>query len=440
MNSKSFVWHPYTQMRDWADFDIITKGKGMWLIDSKGNKLLDGVASMWCNVWGHSKRELVNTLIKQAKRLQHSSLFNLTNDQAELLAEKLVNFSPGMEKVFYSDSGSTAMEISAKIALQYWQNIGIKNKTTFVSLQNGYHGDTVGAMSLGYVPLFFSKFKKLLFPVIRVPVPDKYRMQKQFTFAQYQEFCLEKIERVFAKSNDIAAFVMESGAQIAGGVIIYPQNFQKKVSQLCRKHGVLLILDEIATGFGRLGSFIEYQSQSSVPDIVCYGKMLTGGYLPLATTLATQKIYESFLGPYEDMKQFFHGHTFTGNPLACATAITNLDLYKRNHLISKIQKKTKQFEKRIEEIMDLTLVGDVRHKGMLMAIELVSNKDKKTPISSDKKIHQKIFVEAKKHKIYLRTLGHIVMIVPPLAISKLELDFLLDGTIETIKKVTKDLN
>lgn len=437
MNSKEWVWHPYTQMKEWETFDVITKGEGMWLIDAKGNKLLDGVASMWCNVWGHSKKELVNAMIRQTKKLQHSSLFNLTNDQAELLAENLVKISPGMNKVFYSDDGSTAMEVAVKMALQYWQNIGMKNKIKIVSLQNGYHGDTIGAMSLGYVPLFFSRFKKILFPVIRAPTPEKYRMPKGFTFQEYQKFCIEKIENIFSKNNDIAAFFMESGAQVAGGVVIYPQCFQSKIGRLCKKYNILFVLDEIATGFGRLGSLIEYKTQNSIPDIISYGKMLTGGYLPLAATLTSKRIYESFLGNYGDMKHFFHGHTFTGNPIACATALTNLEMYKKNKLISKIQKSAKQFESRISEINELDLVGDVRHKGMLMGIELVSNKKKKISIKPEKLVYKKIFDEAKKHRIYLRTLGNIVMLVPPLAISKNELDFLLDGTIDTIKKVTK---
>jgi adenosylmethionine-8-amino-7-oxononanoate aminotransferase len=376
-------------------------------------------------------------MISQTRRLQHSSLFNLTNDKAELLAEKLVSISPGMKKVFYSDNGSTAMEIAFKMAIQYWQNIGIKDKTKFVSLENGYHGDTIGAMSIGYAPFFFSKFKKLLFPVIRTPTPHKYRMPTRFTFKEYQNYCIEKIENVFSKRSDLVAFVMESGAQVAGGVIIYPTHFQQKVSQLCKKYDVLFILDEIATGFGRLGSFMEYISQKSVPDIVSYGKMLTGGYLPLAATLTNKRIYESFLGNYKEMRHFFHGHTFTGNPIAAATALTNLNLYEKNKIMSKIKKNSKHFETRIHEIESLPLVGDVRHKGMLMGIELVSDKKKKTPIKTEKSIPKKIFVEAKKHKIYLRTLGHIVMLVPPLAISTNELDFLFDGTIDTIKKVTK---
>ena len=426
-------------MKEWESFDVISRGQGMWLIDSRGNRLLDGVASMWCNVWGHSKKELVDAMIRQTKKLQHSSLFSITNDQAELLAEKLVKISPGMNKVFFSDNGSTAMEVAAKMTLQYWQNIGVKNKTKFVSLENGYHGDTTGAMSLGYIPLFFSRFEKLLFSVIRTPTPNKYRMPKEFSFKEYENFCIQKIEDVFSKNDNIAAFVMESGAQIAGGAIIYPQGFQNKVSKLCKKYDVLLVLDEVATGFGRLGSLIEYKSQNSTPDIVSYGKMLTAGYLPLAATLTSKKIYDAFLGKYEDMKQLFHGHTFTGNPLAAATALANLKLYEKNKIISKIKKNALLFTSRIEEIKDLELVGDVRHKGMLMGIELVSNKRKKTPVKPEKSIHKKIFVEAKKHKIYLRTLGHIVLLVPPLAIPPNELDFLLDGTIDTIKKVTKGL-
>jgi len=433
---QSFVWHPYTQMNDWINFDVISRGKGMWLYDSLDNSLLDGVASMWCNVWGHSKKELVDSMIKQTRKLQHSSLFNLTNDKAEALAEKLVNLAPEMYRVFYSDDGSTAMEVSAKMALQYWYNIGEKKKTKFVSLENGYHGDTAGTMSLGYVPLFFSKFKPMLFPVIRTPSPNKYRIPHGYSFEDYQEFCLEKIEKLFSKNSSIAAFVMESGAQIAGGVVIYPKGFQKKISIMCKKHNVLFILDEIATGFGRLGSMMEYQNQESIPDIISFGKMLSGGYIPLAATLASKKVYDSFLGRYEDMKHFFHGHTFTGNPLACATAITNLSLYKKYNLISKIKKRAIQIQTRIEEVSNLELVGDVRHKGMLMGIELVSNKKTKKPISPHKRLPQKIFIESKKHGIYQRTLGNIVMVIPPLAISEKELDFLLEGTIKTIKNVT----
>ena len=432
----SFVWHPYTQMKDWPRFDVITKGKGMWLYSKNGDPLMDGVASMWCNVWGHSRKELVNSIIKQTRQLQHSSLFNLTNDKAENLAKKLIKLTPEMHRVFYSDDGSTAMEISLKMALQYWHNIGEPKKNKFVSLENGYHGDTTGTMSLGYVPSFFSKFKPILFSVLRTPTPNSYRIPKGYSLDEYQEFCLEKIEQIFSKNNTIAGFVMESGAQIAGGVVIYPKGFQKKISKICKKNNVLFILDEVATGFGRLGSMIEYQNQESTPDIVSFGKMLSGGYLPLAATLTNKKIYDSFLGEYKEMKHFFHGHTFTGNPIACAIALTNLSLYKKFNLISKIKKRTAQIKSYIDEISNLDLVGDIRHKGMLMGIELVSNKNTKAPLSIQKRLPHRFFTEAKKYGIYHRTLGNIVMIIPPLAISEKELDFLLDGTIKTIKKMS----
>ena len=420
-------------MNEWDSFDKIIKGKGVWLIDSKGNRIMDAVASMWCNVWGHSNPQLIKAITEQSKKLQHSSQFNLTTEPAERLADNLVKISPGMHKVFYSDNGSSAMEIAIKIALQYWKNIGIKKKTQIATIENSYHGDTFGAMSVGYVPEFFGKFKKQLFSTIQFPVPNKYRMPKGFTLTDYQNQCLDRIERRFSKQDNIAAFVMESGAQVAGGVIIYPKGFQKKISQLCKKYNVLFVLDEIATGFGRLGSMTQYEEQKSIPDIVAYGKMLTGGYLTLATTLANKKIYDSFLGDFNEWKHLFHGHTYTGNPIAASVANENLKMYKENNLIKKIQKTSKVFENFYEEISEIDIVGDIRHKGMLMGIELVKDKSKKIPISPKKSINKIFFEEGKKNGIYLRTLGNIVMLVPPLAISETELDSLLKRTVTTIK-------
>lgn len=420
-------------MKEWNSFDKIIKGKGMWLIDSKGNKMLDGVASMWCNVWGHSNPELVRAITNQSKKLQHSSMFNLTNEPAERLAENLVNISPGMHKIFFSDNGSTAMEIAIKLALQYWKNIGEEKKTKIATIENGYHGDTFGAMSVGYVPEFFGKFKEQLFSTIQFPVPNKYRIPKGFTFSDYQNYCIEKIEKKFSKNNNIAAFIMESGAQVAGGVIIYPKGFQRKISQLCKKYDVLFVLDEIATGLGRLGSMIQYEEQKSTPDIVAYGKMLTGGYLTMAATMTNKKIYDSYLGEFNDWKHLFHGHTYTGNPIAAAVANENLKMYKTKSLIKKIQKTSKVFEKFYQEISEIDIVGDIRHKGMLMGIEIVTNRKKKTPIHPKKSINKIFFEEGKKQGIYLRTLGNIVMLVPPLAISEKELNLLLNRTIRTIK-------
>ncbi len=420
-------------MKEWESFDKITKGKGVWLIDSKGNKIMDAVASMWCNVWGHSNPQLVKSIAEQSKRIQHSSLFNLTNEPVEKLADTLVKISPKMHKVFYSDNGSSAMEIAIKMSLQYWKNIGNTKKTEIATLENGYHGDTFGAMSVGYVPEFFGKFKKQLFTTVQFQVPNEYRIPKGFTFEDHQNHCLEKIEKRFSKNDDIAAFVMESGAQVAGGVIIHPKGFQSKIANMCKKYDVLFVLDEIATGFGRLGSMIQYEKQKSTPDIVAYGKMLTGGYLTMAATLANKKIYDSFLGEFNDWIHLFHGHTYTGNPIAAAVANENLAMYKKNNLIKKIQNTSKVFNEFYDDLHEIDIVGDVRHKGMLMGIEMVTDKKKKTPIHPKKSINKIFFEEGKKQGIYLRTLGNIVMLVPPLAITENEIRMMLQKTVRTIQ-------
>jgi adenosylmethionine-8-amino-7-oxononanoate aminotransferase len=440
MKSDSSVWHPNTQMSEWTKFPEIVSAKGMWLYDSKGGKMLDGVASMWCNVWGHSKSELVSEITKQIKILQHSPLFNLTHPSAEKLSKKLIKLNPKMNSTFFSDNGSTAMEIALKIALQYWRNIGENKKTNIATLENGYHGDTFGAMSVGYVPEFFSKFRSKLFSTLQFPVPRSFRIPRKMTVNEYREQCLAKIEENLEKNDSIAAFVMESGAQMAGGVIIYPKNFQNQISKICKKNGVLFVLDEIATGFGRLGSMIEYKSQNSTPDIVSFGKMLTGGYQTFAATLTTKKITDSFLGKFSDMKHLFHGHTYTGNPTAAALSLKNLEMYEKFDLIKKIQKTSKIFESRINEISNLELVGDIRHKGMVMGIELVHNKKSNRPVSFSQSINKVVFEEGRKNQIYFRTLGNIIMLVPPLAISQKDLNFLIDGTIKTIQSLSGKLS
>ena len=433
MKNQNYLWHPNTQMSEWTKFPKIVRGDGMWLIDENGNRLLDGVASMWCNVWGHSKRELINAIIKQAKKLQHSPLFNLTNEPSELLAKKLIKMSPNMARVFFSDNGSTAMEIAIKIALQYWTNLGLSNKTKIATLENGYHGDTFGAMSVGYVPEFFSKFRSKLFSTLQFEVPKQYNLPKNVTVKEFENACIEKIENKLSKDNAIAAFVMESGAQVAGGVNIYPKNFQKQIGATCKKYNVLFVLDEIATGFGRLGSMIEYKKQNCFPDIVSFGKMLTGGYLTFAATLTTKKISNSFLGKFYDSKHLFHGHTYTGNPIAASLALENLKLYDKTKLIQKIQKTSKLLGNRANEFYELDVVGNVRHKGMLMGVELINNNSNKTR----KSINKIVFEEGKKHNIFFRTLGNVVMLVPPLAISSKEINLLVDGAIKTIEGISK---
>ncbi|MED5275868.1 MAG: aminotransferase class III-fold pyridoxal phosphate-dependent enzyme, partial [Thermoproteota archaeon] len=318
---------------------------------------------------------------------------------------------------------------------------GENKKTNVATLENGYHGDTFGAMSVGYVPEFFSKFRSKLFSTTQFPVPRTVIVggNTKESSEEYLDNCLSKIENKLEKDNSIAAFVMESGAQMAGGVIIYPKNYQKKISQICKKNDVLFVLDEIATGFGRLGSMIEYQSQNSTPDIVSFGKMLTGGYQTFAATLTTKKINDSFLGEFSEFKHLFHGHTYTGNPTAAALSLKNLELYEKHNLIEKIQKTSQIFKNRLDEISNLDLVGEIRHQGMVMGIELVQNKNSRKPLSSNQSINKLVFEEGRKHQIYFRTLGNIIMLVPPLAISHKDLNFLIDGTISTIKSLSRKL-
>ncbi len=443
---KMYVWHPYTQMSDWLRMDapVIVRGEGFYLVDDKGDRYLDGVASMWCNVWGHSRREIVDAMIEQAKVLQHSTLFGLCNEPSITLAEMLIKMARGMGKVFYSDDGSTAMEVAIKMAMQYWHNrLGSSSNNNrrreIIALENGYHGDTVGAMSVGYIEHFFKPYQPLLFKVRKVPSPYLYRKGREMSDADYVQYCIDSLEyELKACEGKVAAVVMESGAQIAGGAIIYPDGYQSEVSRLCRRYDTLLVLDEVATGLGRLGSMVEYIAQDSIPDIVAFGKMLTAGYLPLAVTLASDEIFNAFLASYDERKHLFHGHTFTGNPIACACAIANLRLYEEEGLISKVRSSSALMAERLEEFRCYPVVGDVRHKGMLAAIELVkSNREPLIRLSDGRRINYAIMEEGLKRGLFLRPLGHIMLIVPPLAIGKDELNMLMDKALDVVDVISR---
>lgn len=435
---KEFVWHPYTQMRDWSRLGgrVIVRGDGFYLIDDKGRRYLDGTASMWCNVWGHGSNEVVEAMREQLKGLQHSTLFGLANEPAARLAEKLAGLAPGMARAFYTDNGSSAIEAALKMALQYWRNLGRLEKTEFVSLEHGYHGDTTGAMSVGYIEQFFGPYRPLLKKVHRVPSPLLYGSR----FSNERELveeCLEKTEGLLKKSSRrCAALVMESGAQVAGGVVIYPKGYQQKISRLCRKYKVLLILDEIATGFGRLGNMVEYAAQKSRPDIVCFGKALTAGYFPLAVTMARKEIFDAFLGEYSESKQFYHGHTFTGHPLGCAAALANLELYEKRKLMQQIKSNAQYIKQRLAEFEDIGIVADIRHRGLLAGIDMARAGK---PLLRLKRERFNYFVmkESLKMGVHLRTLGNIMVVIPPLAIDRENLGRLMDAHLELAKKAEK---
>jgi adenosylmethionine---8-amino-7-oxononanoate aminotransferase len=436
---KKFVWHPYTQMNDWKKFDnrVIVRGREFYLIDDSGKKYLDGIASMWCNVWGHGKNEVVDRMTRQLQNLQHSTLFGLANAPSIELAKEILKMAKGMDKVFYSDNGSTAIEVAMKMALQYWSNKGKYEKKHFISLKHAYHGDTVGCMSVGYIAKYFTAYKPLLFNTYTVPSPFFYESRyKNRSF--FEKDCLEKTENIIRRyASKCAALVMESGAQVAGGVIIYPNGYQKKISELCKKYDILLILDEIATGFGRLGNMVEYIFQKSIPDIVCFGKALTAGYFPLAVTLTSERIFDQFLGEYFEDKQLFHGHTFTGHPVGCIAALANINLYKKRHLIQDINANAIYLKKRLDELQKLSIVADIRHKGLLAGIELAKNRKPIRILEDKTKINYFIMNESLKMGVFLRSLGNIMIIIPPLAIDRNALEILLDTQFKLLQKIEK---
>jgi adenosylmethionine-8-amino-7-oxononanoate aminotransferase len=436
---KEFVWHPYTQMRDWVKWNnrVIVKGDGFYLVDTKGRRYLDGSASMWCNVWGHSQNKVIQAMIDQLQKVPHSTLFGFANAPSAKLAGILVRLARGMHKVFYTDNGSTAIEAAMKIALQYWHNKGQYAKTQFISLEQGYHGDTVGAMSLGYIENFFRAYRPILLNVHRVPTPQLYG--SRFTNERdLVEWCLEKTEDTLKRhKNRCAALIMESGAQIAGGAIIYPPGYQKKIAKLCRDYDVLLILDEIATGFGRLGHIIEYISQNSQPDIVCFGKALTGGYFPLAVTLVTRRIFDAFLGKYRYNKHLYHGHTFTGHPVGCAAALANIEHYRNHNLTSQIKLSSEYIASRLPEFSNSPIVGDIRHRGMLVGIELTKNNKPIVSLKNKEIINYFIMHESLKMGVHLRPLGNILLLIPPLGVGTTDLEKLLNAAIKLVRKIDK---
>lgn len=426
-------------MSDWAKWDnkVIVKGDGFYLVDSQGRKYLDGTASMWCNVWGHTQNKVVQAMVDQLKNLPHSTLFGFANAPSIKLAERLITLARGMHKVFYTDNGSTAIEVAMKIALQYWYNKGIDKKREFISLERGYHGDTTGAMSVGYIEDFFRAYKPLLFNVHRVPSPILYG--SRFTNeSDLVEWCLEKTENTIKRHmNRCAALVMESGAQIAGGAIIFPKGYQEKIARLCRDYGILLILDEIATGFGRLGNVVEYQAQRSQPDIVCFGKALTGGYFPLAVTLVTRRIFDAFLGRYCRNKVLYHGHTFAGHPVGCAAALANIENYQNHNLIQQIKVSTKYIASRLPEFHKSPIVADIRHKGLLVGIELAKNNKPIIVLKNKEIINYFIVQQALKMRVYLRPLRNIMLLIPPLGIGRRDLERLVNVQLTLVRKIEK---
>ena len=354
---KKYIWHPFTQMKDYCRLKplIIKEGKGSWLYDIEGRRYIDGVSSLWVTVHGHRKRQIDAAIIAQVKKISHSTLLGLTNVPAVRLAHKLVKISPrGLAKVFYSDNGSTAVEVALKIAFQYWQQASraTRGKKTFVTLRNAYHGDTLGAVSVGGIDLFHSIYQPLLFKTRQVDSPYCYRCPLHKAFPACKLECLNTLEKTLKKHHaEIAALIMEPLVQGAAGMIVFPRGYVRAARSLCARYNVLFIADEVAVGFGRTGKMFACEHESVRPDLMAVAKGITGGTLPLAATLATEAIYRAFLGEAADLKTFYHGHTYTGNPVACAAAVANLAVFEQERVLAGLQPKIRLTERAIEGIL-----------------------------------------------------------------------------------------
>jgi adenosylmethionine-8-amino-7-oxononanoate aminotransferase len=459
-SDKRFLWHPFTQMKDWAEEEpvIITEGRGVFLKDITGRWYIDGVSSLWVNVHGHRKKEIDSAIKEQINRISHSTLLGLTHPLAVELAEKLIKLAQKLEvrskksvipntrpqnpesklsRVFYSDNGSTAVEIALKMAFQYWQHKGVRDKTRFISLSNAYHGDTIGAVSVGGIETFHNIFSPLLFNTYRAPSPYCYRCELKRRHPHCKLSCLKKLEWILRRHHkNIAGLIMEPLVQGAGGMIVHPEGYLSGVRRLCSQYHVLMIADEVATGLGRTGRMFACEHEQIKPDIICLAKGLTGGYLPLAATITTEDIYRAFLGEFQDLKTFFHGHSYTGNQLGCAAALASLEIFRKEKTLQKMQKKIRLLEIALNEFREFRHVGDVRQKGFMVGIELVKNKKTKEPYSLKEKIAWKVCYRAREKGLLIRPLGNVVVLMPPLCISQQELKTLIRITSEAIREVT----
>jgi adenosylmethionine-8-amino-7-oxononanoate aminotransferase len=437
---KECLWHPFTQMKDWLNDVparplIIDRAQGSYLIDTDERRYLDGVSSLWVTAHGHNRREITDALSRQAAKLDHSTMLGLANTPAVELAAELVKISPrGLNKVFYSDNGSTAVEIAIKMSYQYWQNMGQKRKALVCHLANSYHGDTLGSVSVGGIDLFHKVYRKLIFKTHKVDFPDCFRAPAGKKYPDYAFEALDLFEAFLKKDHqEVASLVLEPLVQGAAGMIVWPKGVLKRFEALCRKYDVLLIADEVATGFGRTGKMFACEHEDVHPDFLCVAKGLSGGVLPLAATLTTQRVFDGFLRPYRDMKTFFHGHTYTGNPIACAAALANLVIFRKDRTLERLQPKIKYLGTQLQRLRDIPCVGDIRQCGFMVGIELVRDRDSRISFCSEERTGARVCVRARELGVILRPLGDVIVLMPPLGISREELDLLVRATERAIR-------
>lgn len=443
-----YVWHPFTQMKEAALKPpiLIERAKGVYLYDDQGKAYIDGVSSWWVNTLGHSNDRLNRVLYEQAQTLEHVIFSGFTHKSAIELAEKLVKLAGGgLSKVFYSDNGSTAVEVALKMAYQYWTNKGHRasadgggkpEKSKFIAFENSYHGDTLGAVSVGGVDLYHKVYKPLLFEIYQAKSPYCYRCPAGCEAETCDCECLKDCEEFLNKhANEIAGVIIEPLAQCAGGMIIYPPKVLARLRELCDKYEVLLILDEVATGFWRTGKMFAYHHAKINPDMICVAKGITAGYMPLSATIVTDKIYDAFYDDYETMKTFFHGHSYTGSALATALGLESLKILEEMDIERVVSQKAELLRSELEKFRDLPHVGDIRQIGMIAAIELVQDKKTKAPFAFEARIGQKIYEHALELGAVLRPLGDTIYFLPPYIITDDELKKLVDIAFRAVKNI-----
>ena len=436
-----FIWHPFTQHKEWSQTPplFIERGEGSYLIDREGNRYIDGVSSIWAVVHGHGEARINEAIERQIEKISFSTMLGLTHEPAATLAKRLAELTPeGLKRIFYSESGSTAVEIALKIAYQYWQNKGKEfgSKSKFLCLNNGYHGDTIGAVSVGGIDLFHEIYRPLLFETVRAPSPHCYRCELGLDPDSCSMACANEAEAILEKhASEICAMILEPLVQGAGGILTAPRGYLKRVAEACKAHGVLLIADEVAVGFGRTGTMFACEQEGVSPDIMALGKGITGGYLPLAATVATEEIYREFLGDYDQYRTFFHGHTYTGYPPACAAALASLSVFEEDRVIQNLAPKIEQLAKGLARLADHPHVGDVRQCGVMTGIELVRDKQTREPHPPGDRLGHRVCMACREHGVIIRPLGDVLVLNPPLSITGDVISRLLDGVEQSIREV-----
>ncbi|MBM4019691.1 MAG: adenosylmethionine--8-amino-7-oxononanoate transaminase [Planctomycetes bacterium] len=439
---KAHLWHPFTQMAEWAAGEpvVIEAGEREFLIDTDGRRYIDGVASLWCNLHGHRRPELDEAVRRQLGRIAHSTLLGLTSAPAIELAERLVGIAPrGLTRVFYSDSGAAAVEIALKMAFQYWRQCARPEpqRTKFAGLALGYHGDTLGAVSVGGIDVFHGIFRPLLFECIRAPAPYCYRCPLGKRRESCGMACADALEQVLAsRGREVAALILEPLVQGAGGMIVHPEGYLGRAAEACRRHNVLLIADEVATGFGRTGRMFACEHEGVRPDIMCLGKGISGGYLPLAATLATERIYEAFLGGPAENRTFFHGHTYTGNALACAAGLASLDIFEKDRVLDRIAGLSARLGALLEPLAAMLHVGEVRRRGLMAGIELAADRATRAAYPPAERRGRQACLAARERGVWLRPLGDVAVIMPPYCISDESLARLVEAVRMGIEEAT----